>query len=78
MSRDIFDVLEGGEVVGLNRDFGLIAVWNRSLMVSMWMGEREWTEADVVTMGGEPSRQEAERIAERMIAEFLQAAAEEP
>lgn len=70
---EIFDVLEAGDVVATCRDIGLIATWAGS-MVRLWAAfdEATWQEQHVVTLGGEHTREEAERVGRRMIAEFAE------
>lgn len=68
--RSIYEVLEGSDVVGLSPDFGLIVTWNRSATVRLWseFEEGTWLEEDVVTLGGELTREAAEASAQRLIA----------
>lgn len=72
--RTIYEVLEASEVVGLSPDFGLLVTWNRSAMVRLWseFDTGAFVEEDVITLGGELTREAAEAAAQRLIAGYFE------
>lgn len=76
--RTIYEVLEGSEVVGLSPDLGVLVTWNKSAMVRLWsefeseVSGTVWMEEDVITLGGELTREAAELAAQRMISQWAE------